>query len=313
MGKIMYKGVEYSENIVSTCPIGAVFAFAGESAPYGYLTCNGAAVSRTTYKDLFAVIGTTYGTGDGSTTFNLPNLIDKFIEGSSTVGTEKTAGLPNIAGGVHWAVGYKTTETVGGFTFTPVQHGVTYSEDASYNNNAHIGTLEFDASNSNAIYGNSNTVQPPAVTMQYIIKAFYTIETEESDVADAVTEGDNRAVTSNAVYEAMDSEWDIVSNTDITPIKGTVSSDVGLHQIVYKNGMKQICGLYSPYGASDQDAVFTILAPTQQLCSGINYTRFAGVANDGSGHHYQVLSDGTVNLKGTPLTSKYETINFMYR
>lgn len=55
-----------------TNPIGSVIAFAGSNAPVGYLMCDGSAVSREIYADLFAVIGTTYGSGDGSTTFNLP-------------------------------------------------------------------------------------------------------------------------------------------------------------------------------------------------------------------------------------------------
>ena len=58
---------------VVSAPTGAVMAFAGSSAPEGWLVCDGSAVSRTTYADMFAVIGTTYGSGDGSTTFNLPN------------------------------------------------------------------------------------------------------------------------------------------------------------------------------------------------------------------------------------------------
>ena len=53
-------------------PVGVTFQYAGTTAPDGYLLCNGQAVSRTTYSKLFAVIGTTYGGGDGSTTFNLP-------------------------------------------------------------------------------------------------------------------------------------------------------------------------------------------------------------------------------------------------
>lgn len=66
---------------VTLCPVaqpinitGMVTLYANASAPSGYLACNGAAVSRTTYSVLFAVTGTTYGAGDGSTTFNLPNL-----------------------------------------------------------------------------------------------------------------------------------------------------------------------------------------------------------------------------------------------
>ena len=62
-------------------PSGAVFYFAANSAPSGYLEANGAAISRTTYSALFAVVGTTFGTGDGSTTFNLPDLRGEFLRG----------------------------------------------------------------------------------------------------------------------------------------------------------------------------------------------------------------------------------------
>lgn len=61
--------------------IGMVSAFAGTSAPNGWFQCNGAAISRTTYAALFARIGTTYGSGNGSTTFNLPDLRGEFIRG----------------------------------------------------------------------------------------------------------------------------------------------------------------------------------------------------------------------------------------
>jgi microcystin-dependent protein len=60
-------------------PAGAVMTFAMSTAPSGWLKCNGAAVSRTTYAKLFAAIGTTYGSGDGSTTFNLPELRGEFV------------------------------------------------------------------------------------------------------------------------------------------------------------------------------------------------------------------------------------------
>ena len=58
-------------------PAGTITMFGGSSAPTGYLLCDGSAVSRTTYADLFTAIGTTYGTGDGSTTFNVPNVKGK--------------------------------------------------------------------------------------------------------------------------------------------------------------------------------------------------------------------------------------------
>ncbi len=69
-------------------PIGVVEAYAGSTAPIGYLLCDGSAVSRTTYSSLFSVIGTTYGSGDGSTTFNLPNIKGKVIVMQDTSQTE---------------------------------------------------------------------------------------------------------------------------------------------------------------------------------------------------------------------------------
>jgi len=62
-------------------PPGIVSPFAGSSAPSGWLVCNGQAVSRTTYAALFATIATTYGGGDGSTTFNVPDLRGEFVRG----------------------------------------------------------------------------------------------------------------------------------------------------------------------------------------------------------------------------------------
>jgi len=63
------------------CPPGTVLPFAGANAPAGFLLCDGSAVSRTEYAELFAVIGTTWGAGNGSTTFNLPDLRGVFLRG----------------------------------------------------------------------------------------------------------------------------------------------------------------------------------------------------------------------------------------
>ena len=65
----------------NTVPAGAVMTFATNTAPSGWLKANGAAVSRTTYAALFAAIGTTFGAGDGSTTFNLPDMRGEFARG----------------------------------------------------------------------------------------------------------------------------------------------------------------------------------------------------------------------------------------
>jgi microcystin-dependent protein len=71
-------------SLASAVPTGTVSMFAGTEAPTGYLFCNGAAVSRTTYSALFAKIGTNYGAGDNSTTFNLPDLRGRAPIGAGT-------------------------------------------------------------------------------------------------------------------------------------------------------------------------------------------------------------------------------------
>jgi len=73
-----------------TNPAGAIIMFGGATAPSGYLLCDGSRVSRTSFNTLFAVIGTTYGAGDGGTTFNLPDLRGRVPVGAGT-GTGLTA------------------------------------------------------------------------------------------------------------------------------------------------------------------------------------------------------------------------------
>ena len=95
---------------------GTVHAFAGDasSIPAGYLLCNGAAVSRTDYAALFAAIGTIYGTGDGSTTFNLPDFRGKFLRGyldgtSAALGTAQGDAIRNLEGTVYHMLSAYTT------------------------------------------------------------------------------------------------------------------------------------------------------------------------------------------------------------
>ena len=82
-GELRYDGKRLLnvDDLAGMIPSGAVMYFAGQTAPTGWLKANGAAVSRTAYAALFAAIGTTYGTGDGRTTFNLPDLRGEFIRG----------------------------------------------------------------------------------------------------------------------------------------------------------------------------------------------------------------------------------------
>lgn len=142
-------------------PTGSIIAFAGNALPAGYLLCDGSKVSRTTYKKLFDVIGTTYGEGDGSTTFTLPNLIDRFLEGNSAAGKYYEAGVPNIKGAVEG--NYNSGMPEGAFKGVYTGYGFQSSGSVSRG-------FTFDASRSSPIYGKSNTVQPSALTCKFCIK-----------------------------------------------------------------------------------------------------------------------------------------------
>lgn len=148
-------------------PVGAFMPYAADTPPEGWLKCDGSAVSRTTYSALFAKIGTKYGSGDGSKTFNLPNFINKTFWGDSSSGTVKAAGLPNISGYISYLFMGENGQKSDGALSATLQVGNRLI-------NAGTGSawkqLNFSAKNSNAIYGKSSTVQPPALTTIICIK-----------------------------------------------------------------------------------------------------------------------------------------------
>ena len=148
------------------------------NAPKGWLLCNGQAISRTDYAELFEVIGTTFGSGDGTSTFNIPNYSGKFLQmdTSKSIGQSIEAGLPNITGSY-----YQNNIAAGGFAGISFGGYIDGAFIEYINPRGNIGRysspsgeteigLGFDASKSNSIYGKSNTVQPPASIVNYFIK-----------------------------------------------------------------------------------------------------------------------------------------------
>ena len=156
--------------LLSAVPTGTILPFAGKTVPSGFLSCNKANVSRTTYAKLFSIIGTTYGSGDGSTTFTLPDYRNRFVMGANTaseVGTYLESGAPNITGwhGGHAYKSYDHNETGGAFYGMDEKHG-----GAGATTNCDVWKMGFDASLSSPIYGASDIIQPPAGKALWIIK-----------------------------------------------------------------------------------------------------------------------------------------------
>ena len=148
-------------------PVGTIGFFAMAEPPPGYLKADGSEVGRETYPDLFSAIGTVFGAGDGETTFGLPDLVDRFVQGSDVPGQKILAGLPNVVGVVGPIDDGSSLNISGSF-----YHAGAYSYDASSTATGNGWKLGFDASRSNPVYGASDTVQPPALTLLPCIRAF---------------------------------------------------------------------------------------------------------------------------------------------
>ncbi len=152
-------------------PVGSIIPFGSNDIPTGYLACDGSEISKTDYADLYKVIGNSFGTPTDTTKFKLPDLRNRFIQGADgNLGRYVEEGLPNITGNFN-TYDYKLADTEGCLTKN-IRNPNSGADIASGSGVVSPYTqFLFDASNSNSIYGNSNTVQPPAVCITYIIKA----------------------------------------------------------------------------------------------------------------------------------------------
>lgn len=139
-----------TELLLKFVPPGAVQAFAMNSSPNGWLECDGAAVSRVTYEDLFTAISTLYGVGNGTTTFNLPDLRGYFVRGAGT----------NSDGTVSGTFGAKQADEFKAHTHLV---GGTFSASAGF------GNIAGDAAVNSSSTGGTET-RPKNIAMLYCIK-----------------------------------------------------------------------------------------------------------------------------------------------
>ena len=161
--------------------IGFIKTFAGATPPEGTLLCDGSAVSRDTYSELFAAIGTTWGSGDGTTTFNLPDLRDQWILCAGTeheAGDVVAEGLPNVTGEAGLRGGPSADDDiklVQNRDINPDNTGALYLFLHTNNfysvamgalqKGSHVDAINLDLSRGNAIYGASQHVTPASVAV----------------------------------------------------------------------------------------------------------------------------------------------------
>jgi len=158
---------QYVDNLL----VGVVAGFSRTTAPAGWLKANGAAISRNTYSALFATIGTTYGAGDGSTTFNLPDARGEFIRGvddgrgidaGRALGSSQIDTLQNITGTVgQFDAAFSNVVATGAFTTTQVNNTTGGGGSGKYL------TANFDASR---VARTSAETRPRNIALLYCIK-----------------------------------------------------------------------------------------------------------------------------------------------
>ena len=155
----------------SLLPTGSVIFVHATDVPQGLLLCNGAAVSRTKYAKLFSVIGTKYGSGDGSSTFNLPNLNGRVLQATSNIGDVGKfleAQLPNITG---WLPHVISDNAPTGYTGVFKESSFIAQTWGANDGTKSIGWMRpsFNAGADNALYGGSK-VQPSALQLLACIR-----------------------------------------------------------------------------------------------------------------------------------------------
>lgn len=143
----------------SLVPPGAMMSYAGAAAPTGWLLCDGSAVSRTTYAGLFGVLGTTYGSGDGSTTFNLPDLRGRTVVGAGTGAglTLRTRGQAFGTETVTLAQGNLPNVSYSGTTSGAGAHGHTITVNGA-GTHSHTGSTSTNGSHQHSALAPNNDV-----------------------------------------------------------------------------------------------------------------------------------------------------------
>ena len=165
-----------AQNVINGVPSGSVMPFAGSTAPSGWLLCNGGAISRTAYSNLFNTISTNYGIGDGTTTFNLPDfrgrtLLGAGVGGVDSLGRALTLRTLGQTGGEE--VHQLTTAEMPAHSHTYVVSNSGYSDSQDNPwaaSSAHFNSVNGNPSTSSVGGSSPHNTIPPFGVVNYIVK-----------------------------------------------------------------------------------------------------------------------------------------------
>ena len=245
-----------------TLPLGTIQEYAGNEIPNSWLLCDGSAISRIAYADLFEVIGTTYGEGDGSTTFNLPNLKGKTIVGLDEDDTDFNK-LGKIGGEKEHIL---TIEEMPSHRH-PTRYGDTEGGDGSgyrFSNTLATSTQIVESAGGNQAHNNLQ----PYIVFNYIIKASKTIATIiKTDTAEII---DN--LTSKSTTDALSANQGRILNEKIKAyryIKATKS-------IIQDNIVENSQVLLDTIFEDTTDGLITLSNNSLVIGEGVNQIEVSG-------------------------------------
>ena len=277
---ITYKGY-LLDSLLATAeiPVGTIMPFTSTSVPSGYMVCNGSAISRTAYAELFSIIGTTYGSGDGSTTFNLPNIKGRVVVGQDTNDTSfdtiaETGGSKYLqqhthgmdSGGAHSHLVYSSFQTGGSDQAYASVNSVGNGTNNKWRSGDARATADSNHTHTikNAGSGDSQNLQP-YIVLVYMIKVSRGAATVPSSVT--VTNADVLQINQN--------------KNDITALSNKIAREDSYSttpQIVGKwIDNKNIYRKVINFGALSKETVSSGLTPTN-----VQVVKFYGTARDRS-------------------------------
>lgn len=166
MAKATYDPTNRQEDIFALVPPGVIMPYAGANSPTGFLLCNGAAVSRNVYARLFHVIGTTFGAGDGSATFNLPDIQGRVPLGADSIFTFGSTGGQTK----HKHLNSFGFDASGLYGVTDAENLPIYGSEVVKNTNRSQISAQVSGGDARIAYTAESSTLQPYIAVNYIIK-----------------------------------------------------------------------------------------------------------------------------------------------